>query len=413
MGLVQKSYGFHFTFTTPPTASQANKNNFDTTYPDFGPAATGNVELQVQLPDTTYKTYQKWAIAATNHPLTAQAVKNNGDWQNTNKMVDPEYVALDPRTLRFGVWGTDANGQSGGSAKKDASYGAEDSLDQGAPANRIEQITWSLGLPQGSSFTVGAVPTDLSLHATTGSGANNHYVDLDGVKRHGDWTTDANGTNKGTTIMYASAKTPPAGNYFDRPNILSGPFQSVAELGQVFRDQPWKTLNFTTPNSADAGLLDVFTLQDVPLTAGRTSLNTRQSPVLAALISQGGLRIDGSSIITTVQANAVANAIAGITATNPMISKADLVARIAANASFTGLLNKEARECVMRALTDAGETRTWNLMIDVIAQSGRYPSTATSLANFVVEGEKRYWLHIAIDRFTGEVIDQQLEAVYE
>jgi hypothetical protein len=26
---------------------------------------------------------------------------------------------------------------------------------------------------------------------------------------------------------------------------------------------------------------------------------------------------------------------------------------------------------------------------------------AGSLANFVVEGEKRYWLHIAIDRFTG------------
>jgi hypothetical protein len=59
-------------------------------------------------------------------------------------------------------------------------------------------------------------------------------------------------------------------------------------------------------------------------------------------------------------------------------------------------------------------------MIDVIAQSGRYPPNAASgpntsnpLANFVVEGEKRYWLHIAIDRFTGQVIDQQLEAVYE
>jgi hypothetical protein len=52
-------------------------------------------------------------------------------------------------------------------------------------------------------------------------------------------------------------------------------------------------------------------------------------------------------------------------------------------------------------------------MIDVIAQSGRYPWTATSLSQFVVEGEKRYWVHIAIDRFTGEVIDQQLEAVYE
>ena len=52
-------------------------------------------------------------------------------------------------------------------------------------------------------------------------------------------------------------------------------------------------------------------------------------------------------------------------------------------------------------------------MIDLIAQSGRYPPNATSLSQFVVEGEKRYWLHVAIDRFTGEVIDQQLEAVYE
>jgi hypothetical protein len=52
-------------------------------------------------------------------------------------------------------------------------------------------------------------------------------------------------------------------------------------------------------------------------------------------------------------------------------------------------------------------------MIDVIAQSGRYPPTASALKDFVVEGEKRYWLHVAIDRFTGEVVDQQLEAVYE
>jgi hypothetical protein len=52
-------------------------------------------------------------------------------------------------------------------------------------------------------------------------------------------------------------------------------------------------------------------------------------------------------------------------------------------------------------------------MIDVIAQPGRYPPTANSLTDFVEEGEKRYWLHVAIDRFTGEIIDQQLEAVYE
>jgi hypothetical protein len=65
-------------------------------------------------------------------------------------------------------------------------------------------------------------------------------------------------------------------------------------------------------------------------------------------------------------------------------------------------------------LSDTWQTRTWNLLIDVIAQLGKYPPTAQSLQNdFVVEGEKRYWLHVAIDRFTGEIIDQQLEAVYE
>jgi hypothetical protein len=52
-------------------------------------------------------------------------------------------------------------------------------------------------------------------------------------------------------------------------------------------------------------------------------------------------------------------------------------------------------------------------MIDVIAQSGRYPSTANNLAHFIVEGEQRYWVHVAIDRFTGQVIDKQIEVVNE
>lgn len=67
-----------------------------------------------------------------------------------------------------------------------------------------------------------------------------------------------------------------------------------------------------------------------------------------------------------------------------------------------------------RALGEVGQTRTWNLMIDVIAQSGRYPPGATNLQNgFVVEGEQRYWVHVAIDRFNGQVIDKQIEVVNE
>lgn len=429
VGVPERFYGFHYPFTsTTPNATLVNQQDADSAYPDFGSGGM-NVELQVQVPGTaSLISYQTWQIAATSAPLKVQSAKGNFNQGNSNvnlnsnKLQDPEFIALDPRTSRFGVWGTSASGQTGGgNAKKDYYAGASDSLDQQAPANRIEQITFYR--PQGAKFTVSAVPpADLSLYSTNGTpNSSNHYVDLDDVQRSGDWTTTAPGTTKGTTIMYASAKTtPPGGNYRDRPNLLSAPFQSVAELGQVFRDQPWKTLNFTTANSADAGLLDAFTLQDVPMVAGRTSLNTRQVAVLTAILSQTTKRLDGTSVLTPTEIynagpppTGIAPALVNLTTANPMISKGELVTTLAAHASVTGLGNKEAREAVMRALSDAGQTRTWNLMIDVIAQSGRYPSTATNLSQFVVEGEKRYWLHVAIDRFTGQVIDRQIEVVNE
>lgn len=70
-------------------------------------------------------------------------------------------------------------------------------------------------------------------------------------------------------------------------------------------------------------------------------------------------------------------------------------------------------DATLRALSNTGQTRVWNLMIDVIAQTGRYPNSALALDKFVVEGEQRYWLHVAIDRFTGQIIDKQLELVIE
>jgi hypothetical protein len=38
---------------------------------------------------------------------------------------------------------------------------------------------------------------------------------------------------------------------------------------------------------------------------------------------------------------------------------------------------------------------------------------AQGIADFLVEGEKRYPVHVAIDRFTGQVIDKQLEVLNE
>jgi hypothetical protein len=203
--------------------------------------------------------------------------------------------------------------------------------------------------------------------------------------------------------------------------MLSGVFQSVAELGQVFRDQPWKTINFTTAvtgetaKSGDIGLLDVFTLHESSMEAGKTSLNTSQTPVLKAILAGAIKRLAGTNgdLITSTQRDNIVTALTNLTNDQPMVNKAELVTRLAADPSVTGLGNKEARECVLRAFSDTCQTRTWNLMIDVIAQSGRYPPNANSLAGFVVEGEQHYWAHVAIDRFTGQVIDKQIEVVNE
>src|SRR5207247_7076258 len=127
--------------------------------------------------------------------------------------------------------------------------------------------------------------TNLYLYANN-SDSNIHYTDLDLVQRLGDFTTL--GTTDEMQVALAS----------DRPLILrgafqNGVFQSVAELGHVFRDQPWKTLAFTTASStataksADAGLLDVFTLHESSLEAGKTSLNTKQPLVLKAMLGPG------------------------------------------------------------------------------------------------------------------------------
>jgi Tfp pilus assembly protein PilX len=397
-------WGFHFLFATNAGVTPGNSL---TAYPDFG-ASGCNFEMQVQVSTSpvVWKAYQRWKGCGPLHPLICQSPPS---WTATT-LQDPEFVTLDPRTLRFGAWGN-AGKQS--TVAADYTDGTQGTLDW--PAPRFERIT-ALP-PQGTLFSSSA-STDLYKYANNVDGTV-HYTDLDGVQRLGDFIAGA------TTAMLPTDSA-------DRPLILSGAypsptlsayanggFQSVAQLGETFRDQPWKTLNFTTasPNatvkSADAGLLDVFTLHESSMEAGKTSLNTRQTPVLTALLSQATKRLTGANAISPTERDNIVIALQNLTTAQPMLNKAELVTRLAANSSVTGLGNKEARECVMRAFSDACQTRTWNLMIDVIAQSGRYPPNASTLAGFLVEGEQHYWVHVAIDRFTGQVIDKQIEVVKE
>ncbi len=84
--------------------------------------------------------------------------------------------------------------------------------------------------------------------------------------------------------------------------MMNRPFRSVGEMAYAFRDQPFKTLSFSTSNSPDAGLLDLFTTNDYsgaagPATptptptstpgmrAGVISLNSRQAPALASVLT--------------------------------------------------------------------------------------------------------------------------------
>jgi len=218
--------------------------------------------------------------------------------------------------------------------------------------------------------------------------------------------------------------------------MLNRPFRNVGELGYAFRASAAptptpspnpKTIDFFTSTSPDAPILDLFTYNTAGVRAGITNLNTQNPAVIAALL-KGGITSESSSAVIGLAAsnNAAAsptpNPNIGVIASTTSGSEGTLiksaigrqdVSRLAAAAATTIGSSEEAKETVARVLAEVTQTRTWGLLVDVVAQSGRYPPTASTLADFVVEGEKRYWLHVAIDRFTGEVIDQQLEEVFD
>jgi hypothetical protein len=231
-------------------------------------------------------------------------------------------------------------------------------------------------------------------------------------------TTGTTGTNN----IYLSPDS--------QPVILHRPFRSVGELGYVFRDMPMKSLDMCSSLSVDAALLDFFTVDPsvTPMVAGKVDINTRQKLVLQSILNGSFRKEDPSANISMgpIAAATIAGNIVAGTGSNALQNKANLVTSqtltltsgtysdvvdTGTNSVFPSI--KTQREAPIRALADAANTRTWNLLIDVIAQTGQYASGASGLSQFVVTGERRYWLHVAIDRYTGAVIDEQLEPVYE
>jgi hypothetical protein len=213
-----------------------------------------------------------------------------------------------------------------------------------------------------------------------------------------------------------------------RPVMMNRPFRSVGEMGYAFRDQPFRTLSFSSANSPDASLLALFSTSDYSDSSGTRggviNLNSRQAPALAAVLTNTITQENtprnnnGTSPLPVPLASPVANNVAtSLTLSSisaPVVNRAGLATLIANETGLGPTVPKTQRESIARALGEVDQTRTWNLFIDVIAQSGRYPPNAASFKNgFVVAGEQRYWVHVAIDRFTGYVIDKQIEVVNE
>lgn len=337
----------------------------------------------------------------------AKATPQKFDASNITNDQAPFWAVSDPRSTRFNM------AQVESVTKRPywkASLWSSDTMPalqtDGAPAKQIVPATFPQPPPYDQYFLAKFSRNNVS--ATTKAVG---YTDPDGVRRLADSGLYT------STPSTSSWEGDPYARSADRPVILNRPFYSVGELGYVARDYPWRTLDFFTDLSGDAGLLDLFTVgQSMDrVRHGCISLNSPNKQALAAVLQNTVADVIGGSSLG--DASAMAANVASITQGAPLVGKDELVTKVAAGLSASSFGNtmeqniKTRREAVVRALTDVGETRTWNLLIDVVAQTGRYPQNASNLDQFVVEGERRYWLHVAIDRFTGEVLDRQMELV--
>ncbi|PYV70114.1 MAG: hypothetical protein DMG96_32155, partial [Acidobacteria bacterium] len=158
-----------------------------------------------------------------------------------------------------------------------------------------------------------------------------------------------------------------------RPVMMNRPFRSVGEMGYAFRDQPFRTLSFSSANSSDAGLLDLFTTNDYSdssgMRGGVISLNSRQAPALAGVLTGTITREDtprnnagtspSPSPLASPSANSVATNLTQSTITAPLMNKAGLATLIASLPNTTGLgpsTPKTQREAVARALGEVDQT---------------------------------------------------------
>ncbi len=387
--------------------------------------------LSYRYPGDPADSYRTYAIFLGKPDLSVTGVNamkdtsgpalNAADLYSTSrKDVGPVAIRkLDPRTSRFGVLATTRNPPSGQTSPP----GAWTDGDFFPKANYVLSATESFSGPLGYTQECPKLFTLLSgglypIHKTWQNDQTGAiYADFDGVARPAD------GYKAGTTAhpMYQTA-TGAAGartaSDLTRPIILQRPFRSVAELGYVFRDQPWKSLDFFSDKSADAALLDIFCVTDSEsnLVAGKINPNRAPEAAIEAVVKGTALDDMDARYPTgapDIDADTIASAFKTAVGANPIDHRDDLPALVHSNKLTTSVyVAKAAREAPLRALAEVSDFRTWRVLVDLVAQAGKL-NGGTNANNFIVEGEHRYWVSLAIDRYTGKVIASNIERITE
>jgi len=460
-GLRMPDFEQNLTKTGPPSSAVANLRNFLVYYGYRGsvPVDHGNFFIEFETPDGRWIPYSFWTgindpvtWASTTPYFTSMVCSLPGgapDYVYTGIPFEQAQLARhvmairsDPRSFRINgfllnqapgmdqspmpaMWST-ANTQGSGYGGTDSQQNPRPSGVPAAPLGQRAPLRQSYtGVGQGYYY-----PGWLSRNfAAVASSRISAYEDADGIRRLGDSGRYGN-DNPGNVA-------PSVGNPYmrdaDCPVVLNRPFRNIGELGYAFRDLPWKTLDFFSENSADAALLDLFTLADTDVRVVEDRINLQAAPVLVLEALLAGSALDpatGAPILSADDAEVLAEAIHGMperldTTQDLILSALGPLSDDYTNPSSTTELEdsvfggsdnariKTRREVISRVLGSLSDDRTWLLTVDLVAQAGRFAPGATDAARFIVQGERRYWLHLAIDRYTGEIVSRSMEAVQE
>ncbi|MEM9445280.1 MAG: hypothetical protein AAGA18_07980 [Verrucomicrobiota bacterium] len=243
-------------------------------------------------------------------------------------------------------------------------------------------------------------------------------------------------SDRGNSSQIRAADNPNAtfnysdGQIISRPIVLNRPFTSIAEMSYACRDLPWKTLNLLNheenPDSAqpaaDAALLELFSLNEASVRSDKVNLNKAPREVLKAIVANTDVApIEGEDPGATITENEAEQLVDEIedylgpkeNPTNILTNSVDIAQMLQSFSSYTNRDLKVQRDALLSALSDIHNARTWHLLIDVITQSGSFTPASRNLKDFHVTGQKHLIVQVAIDRLTGEVIDQVIEQPVE